>query len=1069
MEETSSEVRRTRETIVIDSDDEEPSGHGAALGEGEVPVPVDRRMQRRGSGETQGPVCLDPSRPERRDDAERESNGEVEEDWQLLPFDRQIEWIEEEDACTVPRVLFVWNPREQCFEPLPHPTEEHRKQATYEVRLSQHPAWLLSPAKTPLPSSSSSSSSSSSLSTSFSQSPPACSSSLVLEVPSSGVRMRGGPAWFSVPPERRSREAVNDLWRQVVRHTQVYLSLESSNSYRRLSSSPATTSGVVSPSISSATPASPVPEGSPASPGTCSDDVRFLYPPWLYLSPGVLPSLAHARNVWQQVLRDVAAFLEKKRGEKKHQHAHSQADAVHADATGEWQSLDASLPLGGERNSKVLGGREEMTSRDTRSEVKPDLPRDGKARLKSEPSTFPEVSVKRETGRQASFVTTLLQNANRAKTVKSSSVAPLSHSPSSSAAPLSFAANTLAKKVRPRDGDTRDEEGDGRPFFLPKKKMFLANADGRHRASTGAASAAPRGPAGAQLLPFASLQPQAGAATQRRRDGEHPLRSIQSDTHRSDPTVRDSSLPTDKRGDPGRRDAVYVPLAERLRPASLEEYVGQRGCIQGGRGSIRELLEAGHLPSLILWGPPGCGKTTIALLAGRSVGKKTSALSLPPPVFKKMSAVTCGVNDVRKVVQEALTLRATTKQTTILFLDEIHRFNKAQQDALLPHVETGTITLIGATTENPSFEVNRALLSRCRVCKLEPLTEDDLTTILQRAAKEENVEITEAAVGVICRLADGDARRALNMLENAIHHERTESEKKARDETESSTSLSDPFVTSSSSPSSLCSSSPFRPSAASTSAFSTSSMASSASSVSSPLTPSASPKPPGSREGLGKDGVASGSEGLVVDVASLESTATKSHLLYDKNRDSYYDLISALHKSVRGSDEHAAVYYLTRMLEAGEDPLKVARRIVRMASEDVGLADPAALSLCVAAYQASHFTGMPECSTALTMAVIYLCKCPKSSAVDLAYSKAKSLVLEYPDAPVPLHLRNAPTKLMSQLGYGRGYVHTNQPEATLPQFQSRAYRAQTYLPEVLLGTQIVPNISRPSARGGWTP
>ncbi|KFH04715.1 putative werner helicase interacting protein 1, partial [Toxoplasma gondii MAS] len=681
MEETSSEEQRTRETIVIDSDDDEPADHSALLGEGEASVPGDRRMQRRCSGETQRPVCVDPSRPERQDDAEHESADEVEEDELLLPLDQQIEWIAEEDACTMPRLLFVWNARDQSFEPVSHPTEEHRKLATYEVRLSQHPPWLLSPAKTPLSSSSSLSSSLSSSvcsrASSSSQSPPVCSSSLVLEVPSSGVRIRGMPSWFSVSPERRSREAVNALWRQVVRHAQVYRSLESANSSsRRLSSSSATALGDVSPSVSSAPPASPVSEAVPASPGACSDEMRFLYPPWLYLSPGVLPSPAHARSVWAQVLRDVAAFLEKKRGEKKDQHANSQGeDATHAEATGERQSLEASSPLRGERNSKVLGDKRETASRDTRSEVKPDCPRGGEARLKSEQSPFPEVSMKRETGRQASFVTTLLQNANRTKAMKSKPLASLSHSPSSSAAALSFAANALAKKARPRDGDSR-EEGDGRPFFLPKKKMFLANADGRHRASTGAASAAPRGPAAAQLMPFASLESQAVAATQKQRDGEHPLLAVQSDIRRFDKSARDSSLPADRRGDPGRRDAVSVPLAERLRPASLEEYVGQRGCIQGGRGSIRELLEAGHLPSLILWGPPGCGKTTIALLAGRSVGKKNSALSLPPPVFKKMSAVTCGVNDVRKVVQEALTLRATTKQKTVLFLDEIHRFNK---------------------------------------------------------------------------------------------------------------------------------------------------------------------------------------------------------------------------------------------------------------------------------------------------------------------------------------------------------------------------------------------------------
>ncbi|CBZ56249.1 putative ATPase, AAA family domain containing protein [Neospora caninum Liverpool] len=1045
-----------RETIVIDSD-EDGDGEDREMrkeGLGEIDE-INAACMRKGGGNPQSEACLEDSWRETRDGAEEqdETFQLEEDDLRLFSEEQQIEWLEEESARETPRVFFMWNSQEKCFQQISHPTEQHLSQASYASRLSQQPNSLL-PSSTSVSSSSSSTLSSSSVS----------SPSLVLGVPSSGARIRGLPAWFCVPLEHRSKEAVNALWRDVLRHTQVYNSLQNGGAPRRLpAGSSGTSPSTAEPPCSPAACLPAAPSAGLATASADSEDMQLRYPPWLYLSRGTLPSPAHASDVWQEIRRDVAAFL--KKGETRRRSAgatenpRGPLDAKAASpGTGKCASFpESSLPSSeGDRGYELSGqegDRRQGADSGTKGECFPGkeardeaaglchLPAAASASLAKGPS------VKRETRNQASFVANLLRHAS-GKTSLRPNAPPnpsqpasgrLAFRPASSSASFSRA---LMPTARPRDGDAGEDRGAGLAF--PPKKKFASLASAESKPSVPGLAGSSRGSQAAPYPRFsvASLAAKAVLKKPPQREGEQALRCSQSGTHGTDEKARErgesSPFTGDSAGsgDARRRDTqVYVPLAERLRPTSLDEFVGQTESIQGGRGSVRELMEAGHIPSLILWGPPGCGKTTLALLAGRCTNRK-SPLSLPP-VFKKMSAVTCGVNDVRKVVQEALTLRATTKQKTILFLDEIHRFNKAQQDALLPHVESGTVTLIGATTENPSFEVNRALLSRCRVCKLEPLTEDNLTVILQRAAKEENVTVTEAAVRVLCRLADGDARRALNMLENAIHHER--SEVKTKDASKQQREAC---------PQPLHSSSP-PPSA-------------------SPPSPSPSQAPPGclsSRE----DGVCRERQETVVDVSSLESVATKSHLIYDKNRDCYYDLISALHKSVRGSDEHAAVYYLTRMLEAGEDPLKIARRIVRMASEDIGLADPSALPLCVAAYQASHFTGMPECSTALAMAVIYLCKCPKSNAVDLAYSKAKSLIQEHPDAPVPLHLRNAPTKLMAQLGYGRGYVHTNQPAATLPQFQSADYRAQTYLPEALLGTKIVPNIGRPASRGGWCP
>ena len=384
-------------------------------------------------------------------------------------------------------------------------------------------------------------------------------------------------------------------------------------------------------------------------------------------------------------------------------------------------------------------------------------------------------------------------------------------------------------------------------------------------------------------------------------------------------------------------DRSRAPLAERMRPRTFDEYVGQQDLLAPGK-ALREAIERDLLQSVILWGPPGTGKTSLA----RLVAETTRAH------FIAFSAVLSGIKEIREVMAEAERARRASGRRTILFVDEIHRFNKAQQDAFLPRVESGDIVLIGATTENPSFEVNAPLLSRSQVFVLKPLSEDDTVTILRRALADEArglgglpVRVTDEAVESMARYANGDGRVALNLLEFA---------------------------------------------------------AASAPSV---------------------DGVAR------VDEAFLRQSIERRALLYDKTGEEHYNLISALHKSMRNSDPDAAVYWLARMLESGEDPLYIARRLVRFASEDVGNADPQALTVAVAAKEACHFIGMPEGNTALTQAVTYLATAPKSNAVYRAYLRAARDAHTDRAEPVPLHLRNAPTALMKQLEYGKdyGYAH----------------------------------------------
>ncbi|MCU0604467.1 MAG: replication-associated recombination protein A [Desulfobacterales bacterium] len=410
-----------------------------------------------------------------------------------------------------------------------------------------------------------------------------------------------------------------------------------------------------------------------------------------------------------------------------------------------------------------------------------------------------------------------------------------------------------------------------------------------------------------------------------------------------------------------RKDAAAGrPLAERMRPRRLSEFIGQPHVV--GDGSlIRMAAEQDRVFSMILWGPPGCGKTTLArIIAGDTRSH-----------FVHFSAVLSGVKEIRAVIEEAREQQRLHRRRTVLFVDEIHRFNKAQQDAFLHHVESGLITLIGATTENPSFEVIAPLLSRCRVVTLDRLTEEEIAAIVAQALADEErglgalrLQLDPEALALLVRVADGDARAALNSLEVAASLARA---------------------------------------------------------------------PEGSRPGPGP----------VVTRAVMEQALQKKALVYDKSGEEHYNLISALHKSLRGSDPDAALYWLARMLEAGEDPFFIARRMVRFASEDIGNADPPALGVAMQAMEAFRFLGHPEGELALAQAAVYLATAPKSNSIYIAYGRVQEAVAEKGSLPVPLHIRNAPTALMKGLGYGRGYRYAHD-------FRE-AYAPQDYLPDDLRG------------------
>ena len=377
------------------------------------------------------------------------------------------------------------------------------------------------------------------------------------------------------------------------------------------------------------------------------------------------------------------------------------------------------------------------------------------------------------------------------------------------------------------------------------------------------------------------------------------------------------------------------PLAARMRPETLEEFAGQKHLIGEGK-VLRRLIASDTISSMIFWGPPGVGKTTLAQI----IARQTRA------TFINFSAVTSGIKEIRQVMNQAEENRIYGIRT-IVFVDEIHRFNKAQQDAFLPYVEKGSIVLIGATTENPSFEINSALLSRCKVFVLQALTREDILGLLRRALTDErgfgreHVEITERALEAIADFSNGDARSALSTLEMVV---------------------------------------------------------------------------------LNGD---ADEKGITVTDETLAQCLSRKSLMYDKDGDEHYNLISALHKSMRNSDPDAAVYWMMRMLEGGEDPLYIARRVLRFAAEDVGLADPRAMEVGVAAYQACHFIGVPECNVHLAEAVVYMSLASKSNAMEMATMEARAAIEKEPDAPVPLHIRNAPTTLMKNLDYGKGYQYAH--------------------------------------------
>ena len=388
-----------------------------------------------------------------------------------------------------------------------------------------------------------------------------------------------------------------------------------------------------------------------------------------------------------------------------------------------------------------------------------------------------------------------------------------------------------------------------------------------------------------------------------------------------------------------------APLADRMRPETLEEFAGQKHLLGEGK-ILRRMIDRDEVQSMVFWGPPGVGKTTLARIIASTTKSR----------FITFSAVTSGIKEIKEVMNKA-ELNRTMGVKTIVFVDEIHRFNKAQQDAFLPYVERGSIILIGATTENPSFEINSALLSRCKVFVLYALSADDLKDLLRRALEDPRgfgtwqVTVSDDLLYLIANYANGDARTALNTLEMAV-----------------------------------------------------------------------------------LNGEGSGTESIITKEVIEQCISGKS-LLYDKNGEEHYNLISALHKSMRNSDADAAVYWLARMLEAGEDPLYIARRVVRFASEDIGMADSRALDTAVAAYQACSFLGMPECSVHLTHAVVFCSLAPKSNALYLAYNTAAEDARNMLDEPVPLHIRNAPTSLMEELGYGKDYIYAHDTEEKLSAMQ----------------------------------
>ena len=401
-------------------------------------------------------------------------------------------------------------------------------------------------------------------------------------------------------------------------------------------------------------------------------------------------------------------------------------------------------------------------------------------------------------------------------------------------------------------------------------------------------------------------------------------------------------------------NGANAPLAERMRPARLSELVGQDGVFEAG-GLLQRAIEKDTLFSIILWGPPGCGKTTVASI----IANETSA------DFVRISAVLSSVSDVKEIIKGAEKKRKLYKKRTILFVDEIHRFNKSQQDAFLYHVEKGIIILVGATTENPSFSVIPALVSRCRIVALNPLSEQDLKTILQHALRDterglgmEKTGFSEEALEYVATVSDGDARVALSTLEAAARH----------------------FA--------------------------------------------------------GKTDISS---------KDLESAIQRKALKYDKSGEEHFNLISAFHKSLRGSDPDAAIYWLTRMLEAGEDPLYIIRRMVRFATEDVGIADPGALTAALNALESFRFLGHPEGDDALLQAAVYLATAPKSNAVYMAGKAARKAVKESGHLPVPLHIRNAPTRLMKEMDYGKGYKYAHD--------YKEGYAAQEYMPDDLAGSR----------------